>query len=86
MFLPQGAQIAAVKGREGPPSVETAKVAPIAPSIPMIVMTDERTASASEIVTGENAMCPTTRPSTSATSEIVRALAARSAEMMNCSV
>ena len=25
----------------------------------------------SEIVTGENAICPTTRPSTSATSEIV---------------
>ena len=52
MFLPQGSQIAAVKGREGPPQVETAKAVPIAPTIPLIVMTDERTASASEIVTG----------------------------------
>lgn len=40
----------------------------------------------SESATGEKAMCPTTRPSISATSEIVRALAARSSEMIICSV
>jgi len=40
----------------------------------------------SEMVTGENAICPITRPSTSATSETVRALAARSASITNCSV
>ena len=45
-------QIAAVKGREGPPEVDVANAAPIAPTIPLIVMTDERTASASEIVAG----------------------------------
>jgi carboxyl-terminal processing protease len=52
MFLPQGSLIAAVKGREGATQVETAKMTPIAPTIPLIVMTDERTASASEIVAG----------------------------------
>ncbi len=31
----------------------------------------------SEMITGENAICPTKRPSTSATSDTVRALAAR---------
>jgi hypothetical protein len=40
----------------------------------------------SEMVTGEKAICPITRPSISATSDTVRALAARSASMMNCSV
>lgn len=52
MFLPQGSLIAAVKGREGPSETDVAKAAPIAPSIPIIIMTDDRTASASEIVTG----------------------------------
>jgi carboxyl-terminal processing protease len=52
MFLAQGSQIATTKYREAPPSVELAKMTPIAPSIQLIVMTDERTASASEIVTG----------------------------------
>jgi carboxyl-terminal processing protease len=52
MFLPQGSQIAAVKGREGPAQVEIAKMQPIAPTIPLIVLTDERSASASEIVAG----------------------------------
>ena len=51
-FLPQGQLIATVKGREGPMQVETAKSAPLAPTIPLVVMTDDRTASASEIVTG----------------------------------
>ena len=39
----------------------------------------------SEMVRGEKAICPITRPSTSATSDIVRALAMRSAAMINCS-
>ncbi|HEU4787400.1 MAG TPA: S41 family peptidase [Gemmatimonadaceae bacterium] len=52
MFLPQGQLIASVKGREGPMQVESAKSSAIAPTIPLIVLTDARTASASEIVTG----------------------------------
>jgi carboxyl-terminal processing protease len=52
MFLQAGQQIASVKGREGPTENYTAKSAPIAPSIPLIILTDERSASASEIVTG----------------------------------
>jgi carboxyl-terminal processing protease len=52
MFIPQGQLIAAVKGREGPTQVENAKSTPIAPTIPIIILTDDRTASASEIVTG----------------------------------
>ena len=52
MFLQPGQQIAAVKGREGPTQIESAKAAPIAPTIPLVVLTDERTASASEIVAG----------------------------------
>ncbi|MEO7083584.1 MAG: S41 family peptidase [Gemmatimonadaceae bacterium] len=52
MFMQQGQQIAAVKGREGPAEVDVASNAPIAPSIPLVILTDERSASASEIVTG----------------------------------
>jgi len=52
MFLPQGSLIAAVKGREGASQIENAKDAPVAPTIPIIIMTDDHTASASEIVTG----------------------------------
>jgi len=52
LFLKQGQEILAVRTREGPPDVETATNQPLAPSIPLVVMTDERTASASEIVAG----------------------------------
>lgn len=52
MFVNQGQLIAEVKGREGAPQVENAKSAPIAPTIPIVILTDDRTASASEIVTG----------------------------------
>jgi carboxyl-terminal processing protease len=51
-FLPQGQLLASVKGREGPMQIEMAKAAPLAPTIPLVVMTDDRTASASEIVAG----------------------------------
>jgi carboxyl-terminal processing protease len=52
MFLGQGQQMASVKGRSGASENYTAKVPPIAPTIPMVILTDERSASASEIVTG----------------------------------
>lgn len=52
MFLQQGQQLASVKGREGVEEKYTAKAAPIAPTIPMVILTDERSASASEIVAG----------------------------------
>lgn len=52
MFLPQGSLLAAVKGRQGLNEQSEAKNPPIAPTIPLIVLTDERSASASEIVTG----------------------------------
>ena len=52
MFLPKGALIASVKGREGPSQIESAQTTPIAPTIPIIIMTNGGTASAAEIVTG----------------------------------
>ena len=52
MFLQQGQQLASVKGREGAQENYTAKAAPLAPTIPMVILTDERSASASEIVAG----------------------------------
>jgi len=51
-FLPQWQLLASVKGREGPIQIEMAKSAPLAPTVPLVVMTDDRTASASEIVAG----------------------------------
>ncbi len=52
MFVKQGSLIASVKGREGPAQIENAKGAAIAPTIPIVILTDDRTASAAEIVTG----------------------------------
>jgi len=52
MFLQQGQQLASVKGREGSQENYTAKASPLAPTIPMVILTDERSASASEIVAG----------------------------------
>jgi carboxyl-terminal processing protease len=52
MFLAQGQPIASVKGREGAMENYAARSAPIAPKIPLVILTDERTASASEIVAG----------------------------------
>jgi carboxyl-terminal processing protease len=52
MFLRDGQEIAAVKGREGTAQKYTAKGTTLAPAVPLVILTDERTASASEIVTG----------------------------------
>ena len=52
MFLKPGQLIASVKGREGPDEVENAKGTPLAPNLPLIILVDDRTASAAEIVTG----------------------------------
>jgi carboxyl-terminal processing protease len=52
MFLPQGARLAEVKGRQGMNETSDAKEVPIAPDVPLVVLTDDRSASASEIVTG----------------------------------
>jgi carboxyl-terminal processing protease len=52
MFLPRGSLLAAVKGRQGLDERSEAQDAPIAPDIPLIVLTDDRSASAPEIVTG----------------------------------
>lgn len=52
LFLNDGQEIASVRGRGGENQVYSARGEPLAPSIPLIVLTDGYTASASEIVTG----------------------------------
>ena len=52
LFLKRGMEISSVRGRAGFQEVLTANDNPIAPDIPLIVLTDGRTASASEIVAG----------------------------------
>lgn len=52
LFLKRGVEISSVRGRAGFQEVLTANDDPIAPEIPLIVLTDGRTASASEIVAG----------------------------------
>jgi carboxyl-terminal processing protease len=52
MFLRDGQEIAAVKGREGTAQRYTAKGATIAPAVPLVGLRDVRTASACEIVAG----------------------------------
>jgi len=52
MFLNPGQEILSVRGREGPIEDYKGRVSPIAPTIPVVILTDDRTASASEIVTG----------------------------------
>jgi len=52
MFLQPGLEIASVRGRDGPPQRYVSEGTPIAPTVPVIVLIDGYTASASEIVAG----------------------------------
>jgi carboxyl-terminal processing protease len=52
LFLPEGVEIASVRGRNVEPQTYVAQEKPIAPTIPMVILTDQYTASASEIVAG----------------------------------
>lgn len=52
LFLKRGMEISSVRGRAGFQEVLRAGDDPVAPNIPLIVLTDGRTASASEIVAG----------------------------------
>jgi len=52
LFLNKGQEISSVRGRGGDQQVFYATDQPAAPSVPLIVLTDGRTASASEIVAG----------------------------------
>ena len=52
LFLNKGQEISSVRGRGGDQQVFYATDQPAAPSVPLVVLTDGRTASASEIVAG----------------------------------
>jgi carboxyl-terminal processing protease len=52
LFLPQGTELASVRGRNQDNQTYTAREKPIAPDVPMVILTDQYTASASEIVAG----------------------------------
>ena len=52
IFLPQGIELASVRGRNAERQVYTARERPLAPDIPLVILTDQFTASASEIVSG----------------------------------
>jgi carboxyl-terminal processing protease len=52
LFLRQGQEIASVRGRNTEPQMYFAREKPIAPDIPLVILTNQYTASASEIVAG----------------------------------
>jgi carboxyl-terminal processing protease len=52
LFLAQGQEIASVRGRAQPTQTYVAREQPLAPTLPLVVLTDQYTASASEIVAG----------------------------------
>ena len=52
LFLRQGQEIASVRGRNTEPQLYFAREKPIAPDIPLVILTNQYTASASEIVAG----------------------------------
>ncbi len=52
LFLPKGTELASVRGRNQEVQSYTARENPIVPNIPVVILTDQFTASASEIVAG----------------------------------
>jgi carboxyl-terminal processing protease len=52
LFLPRGKEILSVRGRAGMSQQYTTEDEPLAPQIPLVVLQDEQSASASEIVSG----------------------------------
>jgi carboxyl-terminal processing protease len=52
LFLRQGQEIASVRGRNSEPQMYFAREKPMAPDIPLVILTNQYTASASEIVAG----------------------------------
>ena len=52
LFLKQGQEIASVRGRNTEPQLYFAREKPVAPDIPLVILTNQYTASASEIVAG----------------------------------
>lgn len=52
LFLPEGVEVASVRGRSGSPQIYNATTSPTFPEIPVVVLIDGRSASASEILAG----------------------------------
>jgi carboxyl-terminal processing protease len=52
VFLPQGTKVVEVRYRSRPTEVRAGEQAPVSPDLPLVVLTDSSTASASEIVAG----------------------------------
>lgn len=52
LFLNQGQEIVSVRGRNVEPQIYVARQRPVAPTVPLVILTDQFSASASEIVAG----------------------------------